>query len=225
MNVLLVEDETAMADALAYFLRNCKFSVDVVYDGESGLEYALTNIYDAILLDIMLPGMDGLTVLKKMRDGQIDTPVILLTARGKTSDKVEGLNLGADDYLAKPFASEELLARINALNRRRGSFVHHQQIDYYDIHLNLSSLVLTGPRRALTLTAKESALLELLILRREMISSKENLIERLWGYESNATSNNVEVYVSFLRKKLNLVGSAVKIQTVRGIGYRIDPER
>ena len=195
---------------MSHILKKNNYTVDVANDGETGLDNALSGIYDVIVLDIMLPKTDGITVLKTLRSEGFDTPVILLTAKNEIPDKVLGLDSGADDYLAKPFNTEELLARIRALGRRRGEIV-----------ANTSSLKLTAGASEITLTLKESELLEHLMLHKEMVCSKEQIIEKLWGFDSEAESNHVEVYISFLRKKLAFVHSKVSINTVRGVGYTL----
>ena len=201
MRILVVEDELHLSEALSHILKKNNYTVDVANDGETGLDDALSGIYDVIVLD---------------------TPVILLTAKNEISDKVLGLDSGADDYLAKPFNTEELLARIRALGRRRGEIVSNTNtISYGDITLNTSSLKLTAGASEITLTLKESELLEHLMLHKEMVCSKEQIIEKLWGFDSEAESNHVEVYISFLRKKLAFVHSKVSINTVRGVGYTL----
>ena len=225
MRILVVEDELHLAEALSHILKKNNYTVDVANDGEAGLDNALSGIYDVIVLDIMLPKMDGITVLETLRGEGFDTPVILLTAKGEISDKVRGLDSGADDYLAKPFNTEELLARIRALGRRRGEIVANTNtISYGDITLNTSTLKLTNGANEISLTLKESELLEFLMLHKEMVCSKEQIIEKLWGFESEAEANHVEVYVSFLRKKLAFVHSKEAISTVRGVGYAITCE-
>jgi len=222
MRILVVEDEIHLAEALSHILRKNNYTVDVANDGEAGYDNALSGIYDVIVLDIMLPKMDGITVLKSIRSEGIETPVILLTAKSDISDKVKGLDSGADDYLAKPFNTDELLARIRALGRRRGEIVANTNtISYGDITLDTSSLKLANGVSEINLTLKESELLEHLMLHKEMVCSKEQIIEKLWGFESEAEANHVEVYVSFLRKKLAFVNSVVAINTVRGIGYTL----
>ncbi|AOT70342.1 response regulator transcription factor [Geosporobacter ferrireducens] len=222
MRILVVEDELPLAEALVQILKKNNFTVDVVHEGEVGLDNALSNIYDLILLDIMLPKMDGLSILKNMRQEGISTPVILLTAKGEISDKVTGLDSGADDYLAKPFATEELLARIRALSRRKGEILSNNTLKYGDIELNTSTLKLSRSNKEVKLTLKESELLEFLILRKNVTSPKELIIEKLWGFESEAEHNHVEVYISFLRKKLLFINSEVTISTVRGVGYILE---
>lgn len=222
MRILIVEDELPLAEALTQILRKNNYTVDTVNDGESGLDNALSDIYDLIVLDIMLPKMDGISILKHIRKEGISTPVILLTARGEISDKVNGLDSGADDYLAKPFASEELLARIRALSRRKGEVLQENTLKFGDLQLNTSTLKLTKDAKELKLILKESELLELLITRKNSVTSKDLIIEKLWGFDSEAEHNNVEVYISFLRKKLTHLKSKVTINTVRGVGYILE---
>ena len=170
----------------------------------------------------MLPKMDGISILKKMREERISTPVIILTAKGDVSDKVMGLDSGADDYLAKPFATEELLARIRAISRRKGEFIHDNILEFGDIELNTSSLILSKALRIVKLTLKESELMELLIMRKNSVTPKELIIEKLWGFDSDVEYNHVEVYISFLRKKLQYLDSKVCINTIRGVGYALE---
>lgn len=222
MRILIVEDELPLAEALTQILKKNNYTVDAVNDGESGLDNALSNIYDLIILDIMLPKMDGISILKNIRKEGLSTPVILLTARGEITDKVIGLDSGADDYLAKPFASEELLARIRALSRRKGEVLQDNSLKFGDLQLNPSTLKLTKGSKEIKLILKESQLLELLIMRKNLASSKELIIEKLWGFDSEVEHNHVEVYISFLRKKLTYLNSKVTINTVRGVGYILD---
>lgn len=222
MRILIVEDEINLADALSQILKKQHYSVDVVHDGLSGLDNALSGIYDLLLLDIMLPEMDGITVLKTIREQGLSTPVIMLTAKGEIDDKITGLDFGADDYIAKPFATGELLARIRAALRRKGEVVQEDALRYGDIELNTSSLKLSCKGKELKLILKESELLELLITRKQAVSSKEQIIEKLWGFDSEAEHNNVEVYVSFLRKKLDFLNASVRIATIRGVGYVLE---
>lgn len=222
MRILIIEDETYLAEALMQILKKNNYSADAVNDGLSGLDNALTGIYDLILLDIMLPGMDGISVLKTIRKEGVSTPVILLTAKGEVSDKVKGLDSGADDYLAKPFATEELLARIRAASRRKGEIIPDYTVKFGDIELNTGSLKLSRGPKEIKLILKESELLELLMTRKNAVTSKELVIEKLWGFDSDAEHNNVEVYISFLRKKLAYLDSSVTIATVRGVGYVLE---
>lgn len=222
MRVLVVEDEKYLAEALSHILVRNNYTVDTVNDGEAGLDYALSDIYDAIILDIMLPKLNGLDVLKALRSENISTPVILLTAKSEVSDKIKGLDCGADDYLPKPFDTGELLARLRALTRRKGEVLaNNNELLIGDIHLDRNSMKLYSAERETSLTKKEFELLEYLIINKAMVVSKEQIIEKLWGFDSEAEANYVEVYVSFLRKKLAFVSKNVTISTLRGIGYKI----
>ncbi|MDR6722899.1 DNA-binding response OmpR family regulator [Paenibacillus amylolyticus] len=222
MRILIAEDEIHLAEAVSQILKKNNYSVDMVHDGRSGLDYALSGIYDLLLLDIMMPEMDGITVLKTLRREGNHTPVILLTAKGEIDDKVTGLDYGADDYIAKPFATEELLARIRAALRRKGEVVPEDALKFGDIELNTVQLKLSVQGKEMKLNLKENELLELLITRKSAITSKEQIIEKLWGFDSEVEYNNVEVYISFLRKKLTFLNSAVRINTIRGVGYVLE---
>jgi DNA-binding response OmpR family regulator len=221
MRILIIEDELHLSEALTQILKKANFTVDTALDGEIGLDDALTDIYDLILLDIMLPKIDGLSILKKLREENINTPVLLLTARNQVDDKVKGLNLGADDYLAKPFAQEELIARIHALLRRKGNPIINEQLYIGNIILDYQNLTLSCNDKNINLTLKESELLQFLILRKSSITPKNMLLEKLWGFNSEADDNNVEVYISFIRKKLKHLNSNVSIKTSRGLGYSL----
>jgi DNA-binding response OmpR family regulator len=222
MRILIVEDETNLAEALSQILKKQNYTVDVVHDGQAGLDNALSGIYDLLLLDIMLPGMDGITLLRTIRAQGISTPVIMLTAKGEIPDKIAGLDHGADDYVAKPFSTGELLARIRAALRRKGEVVPENGLRFGDIELNTATLKLSCKGKELKLILKESELLALLMARKQAITSKEQIIEKLWGFDSDVEHNNVEVYVSFLRKKLAFLNSSVRIQTIRGVGYVLE---
>lgn len=219
MRILMVEDEKYMAEAVAQVLKKNNYSVDLEYNGEAGLDSGLSGIYDIIILDIMLPKIDGMSILKELRRNGIETPVILLTARGETEDKVRGLDNGADDYLAKPFHTDELLARLRALGRRKAELLSDGKLKYGDIELNPLTLQLGCGGKEIKLTLKESQLLELMIKRNTMIISKEIMIEKLWGYDTDAEENRVEIHVSLLRKKMAQLESNVSICTIRGAGY------
>lgn len=222
MRILIVEDEVRLAEALVQIFMKEKYSADACYDGVSGLDNALTGIYDVIVLDIMLPKMNGLEVLRTLRANKIKTPVILLTAKDEVSDKVTGLDIGADDYLTKPFYTEELLARIRSLGRRNSDVICDNILSFDDISLNISTYELMCGEKSVKLGLKEFNIMELLIKNGARILSKETLIEKIWGYESDAEYNNVEVYISFLRKKLSHIKSKVMIKTVRGVGYCLE---
>lgn len=222
MRILIVEDEVNLAEALSQILKKNNYSVDIVHDGQAGLDNALAGIYDLLLLDIMLPKMDGISILKELRREGIATPVILLTAKGEEHDKITGLDYGADDYVAKPFSTGELLARIRAALRRRGEVVPDDGLKFGDLELNTANLKLTCSGKEMKLILKECELMELLILRKTAITSKELIIEKLWGFDSDVEHNNVEVYISFLRKKLTFLQSSVRISTIRGVGYVLE---
>lgn len=222
MRLLIVEDEVHLAEALTQILKKHHYSVDAAHDGLSGLDNALSGIYDLILLDVMLPGMDGMSILRELRKEGVTTPVIMLTAKGEVSNKIEGLDTGADDYIAKPFSTGELLARIRAALRRKGEVLLEDTLKYGDIELNPSTLKLSGNGKEIKLILKESELMELLISRKQAVTSKDQIIEKLWGYDSEAEGNNVEVYISFLRKKLAFLQSDVRINTIRGAGYVLE---
>jgi DNA-binding response OmpR family regulator len=222
MRILLVEDEKALADALTQILIKQKYIVDTSYDGESGFDNAMSDIYDVIILDIMLPKMNGFDIVKELRKNKIKTPILLLTARDAPADKVKGLDLGADDYLPKPFITEELLARVRALHRRNTDIVIEENtLNYEGLALNISSYELSYDKNFVKLGLKEFSIMDLLLRNPTNILSKEKLIEKIWGYDSDAEYNNVEVYISFLRKKLDHIKSHVNITTVRGVGYRL----
>lgn len=222
MRLLIVEDEVQLADALKEILKRNKYTVDTVNDGISGLDFALSGVYDCIVLDIMLPGMSGIEILSNIRKENINTPVILLTARSEVEDKINGLDCGADDYLTKPFFTEELLARIRALTRRKGDIVDDNKMVFKELSLlkNTSSLSFNGNEVKLSL--KEYQIMELLIANPKHILTKERIIEKIWGYDSDVEYNNIEVYISFLRKKLKSIGCDTKIKTARGIGYSLE---
>ena len=222
MRILIVEDEKQLSEALGAILEKHNYIVDRVFNGEDGFDYILSNIYDLVILDIMLPLMNGLDVLKKARKEGIECPIILLTAKGEVSDKVEGLDCGADDYLPKPFYTEELLARIRALSRRKGEVINENELSFGDISLNVGTLELSTSLNSVKLTAKEFGLLELLINRKGSVINKDDIINKLWGFESEAEHNNVEVYVTFLRRKLTFLKSKVTIKAIRNMGYLLE---
>ena len=223
MKILIVEDEKRLADALVQIFTKNKMTADTSYNGIGGLDNALLGIYDVIVLDIMLPGMNGIDVLRNLRKDGIKTPVILLTAKDEISDKVKGLDSGADDYLTKPFATEELLARVRALGRRSATeLVCDDTLSYSDLSLELSTYTLSCKSNSVKLGLKEFSIMEMLLRNRERVLTKENLLVKIWGYDSDAEYNNVEVYISFLRKKLGYIKSNVSIKTLRGVGYSLE---
>jgi DNA-binding response OmpR family regulator len=222
MKVLIVEDERDLADAAAAVLRKHNYSADNAYDGEYGLDCALTGIYDLIILDIMLPKMDGLSVLKELRAEGIQTPVLMLSARGDIRDRVTGLDCGADDYLPKPFHTDELLARLRALGRRKGELLADGVFLLGSLRFDPQSLTLCHKEQVVGLTLKESQLLELLIARRGGFASKDTIIEKLWSYDADAADSHVESQVSLLRKKLAAAGGELSVKSSRGVGYRLE---
>ena len=222
MRILVIEDEKYLAEALSHILSQHNYTVDTFNDGEEGLDNALTGIYDAIVLDVMLPKINGFDIVKALRNEKIFTPVILLTAKSDVKDRIHGLDCGADDYLPKPFDTGELLARLRALTRRGNEdILNNNELKIGDITLDTNSMQLYSAQRETSLTKKEFELLEYLMINKSMVVSKEQIIEKLWGFDSEAEGNYVEVYISFLRKKLAFVSRDVTIATVRGIGYRI----
>ncbi|WP_298481969.1 response regulator transcription factor [uncultured Ruminococcus sp.] len=221
MNILVVEDEVQLADTLAEILRRNKYNVDAVFDGEDGLEYARTGIYDCILLDIMLPVRSGIEVVQILRKEKNSTPIMLLTAKSEVEDKIQGLDCGADDYLTKPFSTGELLARIRALTRRKGE-VEVDYLHFDELRLSRQTYALTQGENSMKLSLKEYQIMEILMSNPGQIMPKERFIEKIWGYESDVEYNNIEVYISFLRKKLAAIQSTVQIRTARGIGYFLE---
>lgn len=221
MQVLIVEDDKRLADALCAILRDNKYQVDVVHDGVDGLAYAAYDIYDVIVLDVMLPKMDGFQVVAELRRQKITTPVLMLTARAAIRDKVSGLDSGADDYMTKPFAPVELMARLRSLTRRQGE-VQFEKLEFGDVALDLDACELSANGRSIHLGFKEFSIMKILMGSPGMVVSKDTLITKVWGYDSTAEDNNVEAYISSLRKKLRHVHSMVKITSLRKVGYRLD---
>ena len=223
MNILLVEDELSLARAVKKILEQHGYYVDAVHDGLSVVDYAKGMDYQLIILDVMLPKLDGFEVLRILRKDGLNVPILMLTARSAVGDKVTGLNAGADDYLTKPFDTEELLARVGALTRRRGEVIV-DELRYEDLCLSVQSAVLSCGEASVQLSRKEFELLKCFLYNPTMTLTKETLIVRAWGADSEATDNNVEVYVSFLRKKLKYLRSRVTIRNQQRIGYRLEVE-
>ncbi|MGN0620504.1 MAG: response regulator transcription factor [Porcipelethomonas sp.] len=221
MRILIVEDEKDLAMILSETLTMEGYYIDTAFDGESGLDNALSGIYDLIILDIMLPKMNGIQVLSEIRRNNISIPVLLLTAKAEIEDKVSGLDNGADDYLTKPFNTKELLARIRALSRRKDKTLIDDNIKFADIVLNRSTHEMHKNEQKIKLSKKEYDIIELLILNYGKVISKENLVMKIWGYDTDIEYNSIEVYISFIRKKLNAVNSQIRISTERGLGYTI----
>ena len=216
MRILYVEDEQYLADAVIHVLNKSGISVDHATDGEEGLNLAVKPIYDAIVLDIMLPKLSGWDILRDLRERKIETPIIMLSALSQTEDKVKGLNYGADDYLAKPFKTSELVARLRALVRRP-PLQDDKIISYGDIYYDLKNRTLNN----IPLSEKEAEIIEVLIKIPEQVQSKEYLLTHVWGSEAIDEDNYVEVYISNLRKKLEKISTSVKIKTIRGLGYKL----
>lgn len=221
MRVLLVEDEKELARALAKMLTKDGYDIDCVYDGADGLNFASTGMYDLILLDVIMPKMNGFEVLSELRRKKLDTPIIMLTALADENDKILGLDRGADDYVSKPFSFNELSARMRAVLRRRGKLVCDNKLEYAEASLDLTTFVLRTPQGEIGLTAKEFELLRYMFEYPKFVAAKEDLILKAWGLNSEFESNNLEVYMSFLRKKLQHLGASFTIESVRGVGYRL----
>jgi len=221
MRILIVEDEVSLSNILEELLKKQMYTVDAVYNGEDGLDYGLTGIYDLILLDIMLPKLGGIEVLKRLRQESITTPIIMLTAKSQVEDKVAGLDYGADDYVTKPFESKELLARIRSAARRKES-IQSNDLRIGDLSLDVGTLKISSRQHEVKLSLKEYQILELLMLNSKQIVSKEQIAEKIWGYDFEGEYNSVEVYISFVRKKLKFVHSNVKIKATRGLGYSLE---
>lgn len=220
MKILVIEDEKLLADAIKNLLEEKGFEVETAFDGGNGEAYAELCIYDLIILDVMLPGMDGFQVAKTLRNRHCATPILMLTAKSDLEDRIEGLNAGADYYLSKPFDSRELLACVNALLRRQGNQVN--EMVYGNTVLDLASCTLICGEKSVRLSAREFDVCRFLMEAGKNNLSKETLLVKVWGFQSNASENHVEVYVGFLRKKLHSIGSNVKIEAIRRQGYHLE---
>ncbi|TCL55454.1 winged helix family two component transcriptional regulator [Kineothrix alysoides] len=221
MRILLAEDEKELSNALVAILKHNNYSVDPVYNGVDALDYGLSENYDVIVLDIMMPGMDGIQVLEQLRQQGIHTPVLMLTAKTEIEDRILGLDKGADDYLSKPFAMGELLARIRAMGRRKAEFTPNM-IEAGNIRLNKENYELSNGESALRLGNKEFQMMEMLMVNPKRMISTEQFMERIWGYDAEAEINVVWVYISYLRKKLTSLDANVKIKAVRSVGYTLE---
>lgn len=224
MNVLVVEDERNLADAICHILEEAGFHAEAAYDGRAGLAYAESGMYDALVLDVMLPGIDGLEVVRSLRRANNPLPVLMLTARAETTDKVAGLDSGADDYMTKPFEAIELVARVRALTRRQGDVVI-DEARFGDLTLDLGTHELASESASVHLSQKEFEVMRILMGSNGRIVSKQDLLTRVWGTEGEASENSAEAYVSFLRKKLSHLRSRVQITTLRMLGYRLEEVR
>ena len=220
MKILVIEDEVRLANSLKTLLENKGFEVEVCHDGETGTDYALLGIYDLLILDVMMPKMDGYQVARQVRSQRCGTPILMLTAKSSLEDRIAGLNAGADYYLTKPFDTRELLACINALLRRQGSQV--DELTFGNTALDLSTSMLICGENSVRLSAKEFDIMRFLLQSKDKNLSKEVLLARVWGYDSNAVENHVEVYVGFLRKKLQAIGSNIRIAAIRRLGYHLE---
>lgn len=221
MNILVVEDERNLADAICRILEDEGYNAEAAYDGKAGLAYAESCMYDAAILDVMLPGMDGFEIVRELRRAGSELPVMMLTAKTSTADKVEGLDCGADDYMTKPFEAPELLARVRALTRRKGEMVI-DTLTFGDLTLDLSSHDLACGEQSVHLSKREFDVLQMLMMGTNRIVSKQDLLTRVWGTDADASENSVEAYVSFLRKKIRHLKSKVEITTLRMLGYRLE---
>ena len=220
MKILIIEDEKMLAASLKVLLESKGFEVETVHDGETGADYALTGVYDLLILDVMMPKLDGYAVARQVRQSRCAVPILMLTARAGLEDRVEGLNAGADYYLTKPFDSRELLACIHALLRRQGGQV--DELRCGNTALDLAACTLVCGEKQIRLSAREFDVMRLLLQGRDRVLSKEAILARVWGYDSNAVENHVEVYVGFLRKKLQSIGSNIRIEAIRRLGYHLE---
>lgn len=223
MRILIVEDSYSLADTLQTALKNENYIVDAVFDGSDGYEYGRTGIYDIIILDLMLPKMDGYQVIKKLKDEKVYKPILILSAKSELDDKVKGFEVGADDYLTKPFEIKELIMRVNAIVKRNYN-LQSQNLTCNNMSLDLKSckMINTDTGKSIRISGKELQLLEMLLYNQRQVLTKEQITEKIWGYESNAEYNNVEVYVSFIRRKLKQLNCNVTINSVRGVGYSLE---
>ena len=222
MKILIIEDEVLLADSLKTLLTGKGFQVEVAYDGETGRDYAELGIYDLLILDVMMPGLNGYELASQVRAKHLGTPILMLTAKSGVEDRIAGLNAGADYYLTKPFDTRELLACINALLRRQGGQV--DVLTYGNTALDLASSMLICADKRLRLSSREFDVMRSLMQAGERNLPKETILSRVWGYDSNAVENHVEVYVGFLRKKLKSIGSNVQIVAIRRMGYHLEVE-
>ncbi len=225
MRILLVEDSESLCDVLKAVLEREKFEVNCVHDGEAGIEYGLTGIYDLIILDVMMPKKNGFEVLEALRKAKNTTPIIMLTALSQELNKVQGLDMGADDYLAKPFSTPELLARIRAILRRRGGDLSTDNtLSYGNATLSTSAYTLSCKDKSVKLSNKECEILRYMFERPKQVAEKDALINKVWGLDNEFESNSLEVFISFLRKKVAYVDADFNIQSIRGVGYQLQPK-
>ena len=224
MRILIIEDEFKIADVIASRLRNEQYVVDVFGDGEEGLDNALTNIYDLIILDVMLPKVDGFKILEEIRKEKIEAKVIMLTAKSMLEDKLTGFNYGANDYVTKPFHIDELIARVNVQLRVKNNQPIKDYIEVGDLKLNIKTTILTcsTTNESIEIVCKEFLLIEYFMQNANQVLAKEQIYDKIWGLESEAESNNLEAYISFIRKKIRIIGSNAQIKAIRGLGYKLE---
>ncbi len=222
MRVLIVEDSVSLTDALSAVLKREKYTVEVAHDGEEGVAYAETGVYDAIIMDVMMPRMNGIEAVRELRRKKVGTPIIMLTALGEESDKVTGLDCGADDYLTKPFSIPELLARIRAVTRRKGEIIPEDGLTHNGVTLNLSTFTMSCGEKSVKLSKKEAEIMKYFFDQPSFVAQRDQLINKVWGFDSEFESNNLEVFISFLRKKLKFLSAPFTIAPVRGVGYRLN---
>ena len=222
MNILIVEDEYSLADAIAEMLKSENFNVCIKTNGEDGEDEALTENYDLILLDVMLPKENGFDILRTLNQSKVKTPVIMLTAKSEMNDKLNGLEHGADDYITKPFSMRELMARIKAVLKRTNNIENTEFLEYCDLKLDLKNAKLKCNDYEIQISGKELELFEQLLINKNQILSRDVLAQKIWGFENDAEYNKVEVYITFIRRKLKLIDSKVSIKAVRGIGYKLE---
>jgi DNA-binding response OmpR family regulator len=222
MRLLLIEDDRELCEAIAVHIKKEGYELDICNDGSDALFYISRSNYDVIILDRMLPGMDGLTILKRMRSKEIATPVIMVTAMNGINDRIDGLDTGADDYLTKPFVEEELLARIRALLRRPRKMENSEVLQYQDITLDVSTYIVTCKEKSISLSKKEGNLLEFFLLHKEQILNRDQILNRVWGMDSYVENGNIDNYIFLLRRRLKALNTAAVIRTVHGIGYQLE---
>ena len=226
MRVLIVEDSVSLTDALESVLKREKFTVEVAHDGEEGVAYAETGVYDVILMDVMMPVKSGIEATRELRAKKVNTPIIMLTALSEESDKIAGLDCGADDYITKPFSMSELLARIRAVTRRKGEIIPEDGLSYGGVTLNLYTYMLSSGEKQIKLSKKEAEIVRYFFEKPSFVAQRDQLISKVWGFDSEFESNNLEVFISFLRKKLRFLDARFTIVPVRGVGYRLsDPKQ
>ena len=223
MKILIIEDEYNLADAISSMLKSKKYSVDIITDGEEGLEEALTDVYDLIILDVMLPHKNGFEILKELREEKINSKILMLTAKNTIEDKMVGFNNGADDYLTKPFHMDELLARVN-VQLRKNNNMSNDILELGDVVLNIKSMELSNKNEdyKVKIIGKEFQLLELLMNNANRVMEKEQLFVKIWGYDSESDINTLEAYISFIRKKLKLIKSKINLKAIRNMGYVLE---